>query len=117
MIVIRNKTGGNERIGKYFKAHEFACRCGHCPISIVSEDLILRLDLLRGIIGEPLRISSGYRCWVHNAEVGGKEYSRHLHGAAADILFPTKNKDLLIKLCGKMFEYSYCGPNFIHVNV
>ena len=119
MIVLNNRKDGNEKISKYFKGSEFICHCGNCPISIVSDDLLFRLDMLRNIFGEPLRISSGYRCWVHNAskEVGGKDQSRHLSGHGADILFPAKNKDLLIKLCGKMFEYSYCGPNFIHVNV
>lgn len=47
--------------------------------------LIGALENLRGQVGKPLVIVSGYRTSAHNAEVGGAIDSRHLHGDAADL--------------------------------
>ena len=44
-----------------------------------------RLDHARGLAGVPFRITSGWRCERHNAEVGGSETSSHMKGLAADI--------------------------------
>jgi uncharacterized protein YcbK (DUF882 family) len=41
----------------------------------------------------PIRITSGFRCFTHNAEVGGAPKSQHLLGIAADII--TDNRRLL----------------------
>jgi uncharacterized protein YcbK (DUF882 family) len=46
---------------------------------------VASLELLRAIHGRPIRIVSGYRCPVHNAEVAGAPDSQHMYGAAADI--------------------------------
>lgn len=43
------------------------------------------LEHLRGQIGRPLRIVSGYRTPETNKRVGGAADSRHVHGDAADI--------------------------------
>lgn len=47
--------------------------------------LLAALEHLRGVVGGPLVILSGYRTPEHNAEVGGARDSRHLHGDAADL--------------------------------
>lgn len=43
------------------------------------------LEPLRVAMGEPIRISSGYRCERLNKAVGGVYNSQHLKGQAADI--------------------------------
>jgi hypothetical protein len=43
------------------------------------------LEPLRSAMGEPIRISSGYRCERLNRAVGGVSNSQHLKGQAADI--------------------------------
>lgn len=43
------------------------------------------LEHLRGLVGRPLTIVSGYRTPETNARVGGAPQSRHLFGDAADI--------------------------------
>ena len=43
------------------------------------------LDIIREMFGQPLSISSGYRCPELNTKVGGKTTSQHLKGQAADI--------------------------------
>lgn len=41
--------------------------------------------MLRYAIKRPIPIRSGYRCPVHNRQVGGAEDSQHVYAAAADI--------------------------------
>ena len=43
------------------------------------------LDPLRRAWGKPILVNSGYRCPALNGAVGGKPYSQHLRGEAADI--------------------------------
>ena len=69
---------------KYFKPEEFACPC--CGKVKMNEEFIERLDKARYIAGIPFKISSGYRCPKHNAEVGGVPDSAHTKGLAADII-------------------------------
>lgn len=56
------------------------------------------LNPTRKHFGVPITVTSGYRCSVLNAKVGGKNNSQHLKGQAAD--FVVKNGDL-----HKVFEY------------
>ena len=44
------------------------------------------LDPIREAWGEPIVVSSGYRCPELNALVGGAQYSHHLLGCAADLI-------------------------------
>lgn len=46
------------------------------------------LEPLRQHVGEPVEISSGYRCPALNAKVGGSSTSQHMKGEAADIVAP-----------------------------
>jgi zinc D-Ala-D-Ala carboxypeptidase len=59
-------------------------------ITIVSNLRILaaKLDEIRGILGVPLLISSGYRCGALNRAVGGTAASAHIAGLAADFTAP-----------------------------
>lgn len=68
----------------FFKISEFECKCG-CGNSDVSEGLIVRLELLRRILGRPIVITSGRRCVRHNGDVGGSPVSRHMYGRACDV--------------------------------
>jgi uncharacterized protein YcbK (DUF882 family) len=47
--------------------------------------LALELDKLREAWGHPIQVTSGYRPYEINLEVGGVENSQHIYGAAADI--------------------------------
>lgn len=46
------------------------------------------LEPLRAFAGQPIIISSGYRCNVLNVKVGGAYASQHTLGEAADIYIP-----------------------------
>lgn len=70
-------------LSPHFNRSEFACH--HCGKVIVSDRLVARLEILRAQLGKPISIVSGYRCPVHNAQVGGAKNSQHLAGQAADL--------------------------------
>ena len=44
-------------------------RCKHCGENRMALDFITKLDALRREVGFPLRVTSGYRCPVHNQNV------------------------------------------------
>lgn len=44
------------------------------------------LEPLRAAIGRPVRVTSGYRCPLLNAQIGGARDSAHMTGRAADIV-------------------------------
>ncbi|PEH74121.1 D-Ala-D-Ala carboxypeptidase family metallohydrolase [Edwardsiella tarda] len=69
---------------KYFKEHEFACRC--CGVVKVDPELLTVLDDVREHFGVQVFVNSGYRCPKHNAEIGGAAKSKHMLGIAADII-------------------------------
>lgn len=48
-------------------------------------ELLVVLEDIRRLTGEPLAIVSGHRCCDHNARIGGATRSRHIAGDAADI--------------------------------
>lgn len=67
---------------KHFKLDEF--RCKHCGKLKLDINLLLKLEELRELTG-PLVINSGYRCPIHNKNVGGASNSQHIRGTAADV--------------------------------
>ena len=79
-----------EKLSAHFTRAEFRCRChewcgGAAP---VSDRLIEGVELLRGIVGRPIVIVSGFRCPRHNEAVGGSVGSYHTFGMAADVCVP-----------------------------
>ena len=73
---------------QYFTAQEFMCKCGECntpPIHLMDEDFVRLLDELRGELGFPFVITSGYRCSDHPIEARKAAPGAHTTGQAADI--------------------------------
>lgn len=62
---------------KHFKESELACNC--CGETRPSVALMIVLEDVRVNLGVTI-ITSGYRCFKHNTNVGGAKGSRHLHG-------------------------------------
>ena len=58
-----------------------------------------RLDVARHLSGVPIRITSGFRCPMHNAKesVGGSPTSSHLSGLACDIAVDDSNRFKILK--------------------
>jgi uncharacterized protein YcbK (DUF882 family) len=67
-----------------FSLDEFRCRhCGDVNAAN-AHALAQRLQQVRDVYG-PMKIVSGFRCQVHNELIGGKTFSQHLVGLAADL--------------------------------
>ena len=65
----------------YFSDAEFICRCQRpeCDApKAPSRLLLLYLDRMREMYGEPIRVTSGNRCAVWNAHEGGVAGSEHV---------------------------------------
>ena len=68
----------------YFKRKEFACKCG-CGFDTVDYELLGLCNEVREFEGEPVVVSSGCRCELHNLAVGGASKSEHLFARAGDL--------------------------------
>ncbi len=110
-------------MAKYFDSSEFACKhCGQLPRLGMDSRLLEVLDKLREKLGEPLVISSGYRCPTHNRNIGGASESYHTRGMAADIYInsesysPADIRDLAFE-CGADTAVAYSTQGFVHVDM
>lgn len=80
------KKGVATSLSKNFKSTEFDCHgSGCCAQTTIDEKLVYNLQKIRDRFGKAVNISSGYRCPIHNKNVGGASASRHVSGMAADI--------------------------------
>ena len=84
--VYSKAKNGNQKLSENFKVKEFACKDGSDPI-FISPELVEVLQAIRDHFGKAVTITSAYRTSAHNKskKVGGKAYSQHLYGTAADI--------------------------------
>ncbi len=79
------------KLTKNFSKSEFDCSCGcDMPLKVLHnvQKLAYQLQLLRNIVGTPIKINSGYRCPDYNDNVvkGASKNSQHKLGKAADIV-------------------------------
>ena len=107
------------RLTRNFKESELACPCcGKCRMSPVFMD---RLQVLRDMFGGPLTIVSGYRCPIHNRQVGGSSKSDHLRGEAADIRVKGRPASELYRLRDLAFALRFnaigIGKGHFHIGV
>lgn len=90
VIVMGYKTcqkGKITKLGSYFNSTEFDCHGnGCCTSTPINTKLVEYLNKIREHFGRPITITSGYRCPIHNKNVGGATGSRHSKGDAADIV-------------------------------
>ena len=85
-----------------FARDMFACPC--CGENKIHDEVIKHLNKALLFLqdsfwsGVTVKVTSGYRCAKHNAEVGGAKHSLHIQGLAADttpILPPTASETAL----------------------
>lgn len=66
------------------------------------------LEVLRGHIGAPITVSSGYRSVYLNRAIGGSPNSAHVYGLAADIRTSIMTpREFAIEIASYMFEEGY----------
>lgn len=108
----------NFQLTENFNLKEFECPC--CHTVLLHPLLVLTLQRLREKWGRPLIINSGYRCEIHNRDVGGVSRSLHKVGQAADIRVPAPEHELFRGMalsCGFSRAISYGKKHFIHVEI
>jgi uncharacterized protein YcbK (DUF882 family) len=105
------------RLSEHFIANEF--RCKHCGELKIDMNLIIKLEDLRHVIGDkPIVVNSGYRCPVHNKDVGGVANSQHCQGRAADIYVNGMNNHELAQYARQVgFSFVKVYSGWIHVDV
>jgi zinc D-Ala-D-Ala carboxypeptidase len=81
------------------------------------------LQPLRDHMGEPIRISSGYRNPVLNKRIGGSKSSQHTLGQAADLVCPGRNSEMFHYIKDNLpfdqliWEFGNDGePDWVHVS-
>lgn len=110
-------------LSKHFSKAEFACNhCGklHPSGAMPPDELLTILEDVRAHFNAPVVVNSGYRCPVHNKNVGGAKASRHMAGDASDIMVSGVSPkrvyeylDVVVGNAGGVGKY----PNFTHVDV
>ena len=93
--------GVDVQLSKNLWAHEIHCQgTGCCRESIISKQMVEMFQLIRDDYGDSIEIAqaggSGYRCSIHNSEVGGAYASLHMTGNALDLHCRDKNKLLAV---------------------
>lgn len=118
MKIYRMQHDSKEKVSENFRVREYACKDGS-DLVLVDEELAELLQKIRTKLGV-LHINSGYRTLRWNEKVGGKPYSYHLAGMAADIwvkdVTPKKVAQTASEILGKhggVILYT----NFVHVDV
>jgi hypothetical protein len=74
-----------------FTRSEYAIRHGidnNAPSDVLARLLVLAdgIERVRGILGVPIHIQSGYRSGLINAAIGGQRNSQHCLGEAVDFI-------------------------------
>ena len=105
------------QITENFHSDEFACK-GTGELK-VSADLVNQLEELRKAVGQPIRITSGYRSPEHNATIpGAAENSVHMTGRAADIQIPGMSVEEMSRLAREFFPVVHDNySSHIHVEI
>ncbi|MGD9600079.1 MAG: YcbK family protein [Steroidobacteraceae bacterium] len=112
------KKGDKGLLTKNFDISEFHCKCKRpeCRITLIDLDHVDILQTVRDIIGLPFKISSAYRCGVHNKIEGGKLDSQHPKGTATDIQIRGKTPSDWKEIALEHFDGVGIYPTFIHVD-
>jgi uncharacterized protein YcbK (DUF882 family) len=116
------------KISKNFNTKEFQCQCSRpaCVEQRISLDLIEKLEQIRSQVGQPLIVTSGYRCFNHQQDLKDKgtvatviaQKSTHVLGDAADIKIPKNNTiEQFLEKCEPHFESIGVANTFLHLDL
>jgi len=118
--------GEKADLTQYFTTLEFECSCSFpdCKEQKISEDLISKLNIIRGALQKPMSVNSGFRCNKYQVALSdaGKQTaapgtSTHEKGDAADVWFKSLRFDEWSELCRKYFNSYGIASNFVHVDI
>lgn len=80
---------------------------------------MLKLEALRNALDAPVIITSGLRCEIRNAEVGGIPRSKHRIGQAADLYAPGIDIERVASIAESLglTTILYLEQGFVHCEV
>ncbi len=109
----------NTKISNHFNVSEFKCKCGKCHDILIDDNLIILLERVMIKLNASIcNIYSGFRCIIHDINVGGNGFGPHTKGYAVDCYFkdkdgmriPSKNVCLALEDLGHLGGIGYrCG--------
>ena len=74
------------QLSPHFNVMEFRCQCGGNHETLISSELIEKLEALYATLNcSKIIVTSGYRCPEHDKAVGGTSSGQHTIGTAADV--------------------------------
>lgn len=100
------------QLSQHFITEEFRCKCGRQHDTLISEELIAKLEQLYAALDcSKIIVTSGYRCADHDKTVGGNGSGQHTKGTAADICcYGQDGKPISSKLvCCKAQDLGFGG--------
>ncbi len=105
-----------------FKVKEFVTSGGRVQeYARISPDIVLAMQQLRDTLGQPIVITSGYRCPERNEAVGGSSKSRHMSGDAVDIdvkgMSPQALSEKVIEVLGEDIGLHTYADGHVHVDL
>lgn len=117
-------------VSKNFVLGEFVSSYNACRKNVV-EQFVFREDIfaniqflaetllqpLRDAVGQPITITSGYRCRMTNILCGGAQNSLHLLGLAADIQCRSQHNKIVELMQDMTFHELIIYENRLHVSV
>ena len=120
-----------KKVSTYLTLNEYKCKCcDQLPPSFDIDDiatpfqiLLDSFDFIRSEWGKPIFVTSGYRCPMHNAMVGGRVLSAHMFGFALDLFCDSYDEvmeldDIIEELCPDLRRGRYTeNGSFIHIDV
>jgi hypothetical protein len=98
----------------FLRWEEVRCKCNYdtCTRTLINERTANSFYLTRRALGSPITITSGYRCDLHNIDIGGIPNSFHKIGCALDLKH--EDLDLLEEKCKLYFDVVIRYKKFIH---
>jgi len=110
-----------------FNKSEFECSCGcDMPEEVFDNIKILaqQLQVIRDMLCESIKVTSGYRCKNYNKKIGGAKYSQHLLGKASDLQMKETRPEELANAIDKLQEAKFIEVgglgryiNFTHYDI
>ncbi len=74
------------QLSAHFNVSEFRCKCGKAHDTLLSDELVEKLEQLYAALDcSKIIVTSGFRCSMHDRTVGGSGTGQHTKGNAADI--------------------------------
>ncbi len=107
-------------LSPHFKTKDFTCKCGVCRNQRLSKELITKLEAVREAIGQPITVTSGFRCELYQANLAKHglqtaKNSMHCQGQAADIV--AADMAALYTACEVEFKAIGIAKTFLHVDL